>query len=200
MRALLTVICGCTYIMTVSSAYRMLLYISSYHLTFLRLLVLWGLVMIAVVMTGVLVYTYNQKFSLFRFVLMTLTVGWLCFSAAHPDYWIASYNIAACEEGQEYDSSYLRRSLSLDAVAALPEEVWQERNSSYNRRLERYQRQQENLWDSGHLTFQGRMRPVWNKSGQSFQIRLVFVKAGIKADRVFGSRIGRCGCKRCRLL
>ena len=100
LRVLLTIICGCTYIMTVSSAYRMLLYIASYQLTFLRVLVLWGLVMIAVVMTGVLVYTYDQKFSLFRFVLVALTVGWLCFSAAHPDYWIASYNIAAYEKGQ----------------------------------------------------------------------------------------------------
>ena len=79
------------------------------------------------------------------------SVGWLCFSSAHPDYWIASYNIAACEEGQEYDSSYLRRSLSLDAVAVLPEEVWQERDSSYNRRLERYQRQQEEFM--GFRTF-----------------------------------------------
>lgn len=151
LRALLTIICGCTYIMTVSSAYRMLLYISSYHLTFLRLLVLWGLVMIAVVMTGVLVYTYNQKFSFFRFVLMTLTVGWLCFSAAHPDYWIASYNIAACEEGQEYDSYYLRRRLSLDAVAALPDELWEDADSAYGSRLERYRRQQEEFM--GFRTF-----------------------------------------------
>lgn len=141
LRVLLTIICGCTYIMTVSSAYRMLLYIASYQLTFLRLLVLWGLVMIAVVMTGVLVYTYDQKFSLFRFVLVTLTVGWLCFSAAHPDYWIASYNIAACEDGQECDSYYLRRRLSLDAVPALPEELWKSEDSVYHRRIERYQRQ-----------------------------------------------------------
>ena len=97
--------------------------------------------MIAVVMTGVLVYTYDQKFSLFRFVLVTLTVGWLCFSAAHPDYWIASYNIAACEDGQECDSYYLRRRLSLDAVPALPEELWKSEDSVYHRRIERYQRQ-----------------------------------------------------------
>lgn len=142
LRTLLTVICGCTYIMIISSAYRMILYISSYQLTFLRVLVLWGLVMIAVVMTGVLVYTYNQKFSLFRFVLMTLTVGWLCFSAAHPDYWIASYNIMASEDGEEYDSYYLRRRLSLDAVPALPEEICQDEDSIYLNRANRYQRQQ----------------------------------------------------------
>lgn len=143
LQTLLTIICGCTYIMTASSAYRMILYISSYHLTFLRLLVLWGLAMIAVVMTGVLVYTYNQKFSLFRFVLMTLTVGWLCFSAAHPDFWIASYNIMASGDGQDYDSYYLRRELSLDAVPALPEEICQSEDSNYCNRVDRYQSQQE---------------------------------------------------------
>lgn len=150
LRALLAVICGCTYIMTASSAYRMLLYVSSYRLTFLRLLVLWGLVMIAVVMTGVLVYTYNQKFSLPRFVLMTLTVGWLCFSAAHPDYWIASYNIAACEDGQAYDLYYLR-SLSLDAAAAFPDELREAMDSVYSARLEWYQQRQDGFM--GFRTF-----------------------------------------------
>lgn len=155
LRVLLTVICGCTYIMTISSAYRMILYISSYQLTFLRLLVLWGLIMIALVMTGVLVYIYNQKFSLFRFGLIILTVGWICFSAAHPDYWIASYNIMASDGGQEYDSYYLTKRLSLDAVPALPEEIYQDRSSSYYRRVDQYQRQQEQ--------FMGGVR-TWNFS------------------------------------
>ena len=141
LRTLLTIICVCTYIMTISSAYRMILYISSYQLTFLRLLVLWGLVMIAVVMTGVLVYTYNQKFSLFRFVLMALTAGWLCFSAAHPDYWIATYNIMASEDEQDYDSSYLTRRLSLDAVPALPPEITRDTTGVYYRRGKQYQEQ-----------------------------------------------------------
>ncbi|MDE6915704.1 MAG: DUF4173 domain-containing protein [Lachnospiraceae bacterium] len=143
LKILLTVICGCTYIMIISSAYRMLLYISSYQLTFLRVLVLWGLLMIAVVMTGVLVCIYNQKFALLRFLLMVLTAGWLSFSAIHPDYWIASYNIAACADGQEYDSYYLRRRLSLDAVAALPPEIYRDAASIYVNRARRYERQTE---------------------------------------------------------
>ncbi|MDE7031308.1 MAG: DUF4173 domain-containing protein, partial [Lachnospiraceae bacterium] len=146
LKILLTVICGCTYIMIISSAYRMLLYISSYQLTFLRVLVLWGLLMIAVVMTGVLVCIYNQKFALLRFLLMVLTAGWLSFSAIHPDYWIASYNIAACADGQEYDSYYLRRRLSLDAVAALPPEIYRDAASIYVNRARRYERQTERFW------------------------------------------------------
>lgn len=143
LRLLLTLICVCTYIMTISSAYRMILYISSYQLTFLRLLVLWGLVMIAVVMTGVLIYTYNQKFSLFRFMLVTLTAGWLCFAAAHPDYWIASYNITASGDGQDCDRSYLTWNLSLDAVPALPMEIIQDTTGIYYRRVKQYQQQTE---------------------------------------------------------
>lgn len=146
LRTLLSVICGCTYIMTISSAYRMLLYISSYHLTFLRVLVLWGLVMIAVVMTGVLVYIYNQRFALFRYILIVLTVGWLGFSAAHPDYWIASYNIAACSEEKAYDSFYLTNRLSLDAIPALPEEIYNQADTTrYWRRVRKYRQQTESL-------------------------------------------------------
>lgn len=143
LRTLLTVICSCTYIMIISSAYRMLLYISSYHLTFLRLLVLWGLVIIAIVMTGVLIFVYNQKFSLFRFLLIVLSVGWLVFSSAHPDYWIASYNIMACDDGAEYDHFYLTQSLSLDAVPALPKEMYHDKNSVYWKRTQKYRKQTE---------------------------------------------------------
>lgn len=153
LRILLTVICGCTYIMTISSAYRMLLYISSYHLTFLRLLVLWGLVMIAIVMTGVLIFVYNQKFSLFRFLLIVLSVGWLMFSAAHPDYWIASYNIMACDDGEEYDQLYLTQGLSLDAVAALPKEIYRDKDSVYWKRVQKYQRQTETFFGARAFNF-----------------------------------------------
>ena len=141
LRILLSVICGCTYIMTISSAYRMILYISSYQLTFLRLLVLWGLVMIAIVITGVLLSIYNQRFSLFRFFVIVLSVGWIGFSAAHPDYWIASYNIMTCGDGQEYDSHYLTKRLSLDAVAALPKEIYTDTKSVYWKRAKKYQKQ-----------------------------------------------------------
>lgn len=141
LKILLTIICGCTYIMTISSAYRMLLYISSYQLTFLRLFVLWALVVIALVMTGVLVYVHNPGFSLFRYGLVVLTIGWLSFSALHPDYWIASYNIMAGEEGQDYDHYYLRERLSLDALPVIPEEIYNNESSIYYRRAELYQRE-----------------------------------------------------------
>ncbi|MDE7323204.1 MAG: DUF4173 domain-containing protein [Lachnospiraceae bacterium] len=145
LKILLTIICGCTYVMILSSAYRMILYISSYQLTFLRLFVLWVLVMTALIMTGVLIYIHDMDFSLFRYGIIIVTVGWLTFSAAHPDYWIASYNIQTSEEGQAYDSYYLRRQLSLDAAAALPEDIYNDRSSIYYKRVEKYQKQTDGL-------------------------------------------------------
>ena len=39
LRTILTIMCGCTYVMIGSSAVRMLMYIRAYHLTYLRVLV-----------------------------------------------------------------------------------------------------------------------------------------------------------------
>ena len=47
LNGVLTVICGCTYVMIASAAYRMALYVGEYHLTYLRVLVLWFLLLLA---------------------------------------------------------------------------------------------------------------------------------------------------------
>jgi len=49
LKVLLTLMCLCTFIMIASSAMRMILYIKTYHLTFLRILVLWGLLVLFVI-------------------------------------------------------------------------------------------------------------------------------------------------------
>lgn len=121
LQLLLTVISGCTYIMIASSAYRMILYISKYHLTFLRVFVLWALLVIAIVLGAVIVYIWNSEFVLFRFVLISVSVGYLCFSLMHPDYWIAKYNIYQYEQGAEMDLYYLTIDLSADASLPLYE-------------------------------------------------------------------------------
>ncbi|MBQ3165278.1 MAG: DUF4173 domain-containing protein [Lachnospiraceae bacterium] len=36
-------------------------------------------------------------FRLFRFMLVTVIIGYLAFASVHPDYWIASYNIRQFE-------------------------------------------------------------------------------------------------------
>ncbi len=113
---IMTVITACTYVMLVSAAYRMLLYISVYHLTFLRVFVLWAIVVMAVVMIGTTVFIFQKKFPVFKYMLVSITVLYIGFAAAHPDYWIAKYNIAQAEAEKEIDEYHLLFNLSLDAA------------------------------------------------------------------------------------
>ncbi len=116
LKILLTIISACTYIMIFSSAYRMVLYISQYHLSLLRVFVLWALIIMFIMMIGTVYYIYHRQFPLFRFFLMTITVGYIMLSASHPDYWIAKYNVTWADTIQELDQDYLIYSLSLDTA------------------------------------------------------------------------------------
>lgn len=115
---LLTLMSLCTFIMIASSAMRMVLYIKTYHLTFLRILVLWGLLVLAVLFAGVITTLYKKEFSLFRYSMVVVTVCYLGLSFAHPDYWIAKYNVSHQNEVIAMDAGYLR-DLSADAAPVL---------------------------------------------------------------------------------
>jgi len=116
--ALLTLMSVCTFIMIASSAVRMVLYIRTYHLTFLRILVLWSLFVLSVLFAGVIIQLYKKGFSLFRYGVAAVTICYLCLSFSHPDYWIATYNVAQQGKGITMDENYLR-SLSADAAPVL---------------------------------------------------------------------------------
>ena len=106
LKAILLVISLCTYVMIASAVYRMMLYVQQYHLTFLRVLVLWFLAMLVVLMAGVVLLIFNRAFPLFRFCLVAISVFYLGFAWIKPDYVIARYNVehGACqgEEGLGY--------------------------------------------------------------------------------------------------
>lgn len=116
LKGIMLVLSGCTYIMLLSSAYRMILYVKAYQLTFLRLFVLWALVVMAVIMAEIVVFIIKDSFPIFRYFLLSVTAFYIGFAAAHPDYWIASYNIAKAEEGMDIDEFHLLFNLSLDAA------------------------------------------------------------------------------------
>lgn len=122
LKTLLTLICGCTYIMIASSVYRMLLYISVYHLTFLRLFVLWALLVISLLMAGAVAVVYRKDFPFTAYCVGVITVLYLLFSFARPDGLIASYNIENCLTQENatafYDFASLEQ-LSLDAAPAI---------------------------------------------------------------------------------
>ena len=83
---IMAVISACTYVMLVSAAYRILLYISVYHLTFLRVFVLWAIAVMAIVMLGTTVFIFKKEFPIFRYMLVSITVLYIGFAVAHPDF------------------------------------------------------------------------------------------------------------------
>lgn len=119
LRIILTVISICTYIMIASAAFRMLLYIGAYHLTFLRLFVLWFLLVDAMILAGVIISMYNRKFPLFHFCVVVISICYLIFSFSKPDYFIARYYIGHKELLNEDDITFLTKDLSYDAAPAV---------------------------------------------------------------------------------
>ena len=127
LKAILTVISGCTFIMILSSALRMLMYINRYNLTFLRILVLWALAVIFLLMAGVTIFIYKNNFPLFIYCMAIVTVFYIGLSFAHPDYWIARYNLNPAhldylDEYDVYDSQKYLSRLSADAAPILLDE------------------------------------------------------------------------------
>ncbi len=118
---IMAVISACTYVMLVSAAYRMLLYISVYHLTFLRVFVLWAIAVMAIVMMGITIFIFKKEFPIFRYMLVSITVLYIGFAAAHPDFWIAKYNIEQDKTEDGIDEGQLVFNLSLDAAVPVLE-------------------------------------------------------------------------------
>lgn len=129
LKVILTMMSLCTFVMIASSAMRMIIYIRFYYLTFLRILVLWALALLAVLFLGILVNIYAEKFPLFRYSMAVVTAFYLALSFAHPDYIIARVNIANTVEDSRqwwvdesvepyHDFNYLSR-LSADAAPVL---------------------------------------------------------------------------------
>jgi len=116
LRAMLTAITACTYIMIASAAYRMFLYIGAYHLTFLRLIVLLFLLIDALVLAGVIISLYNKIFPLFEYSVIVVTVCWVVFSLSRPDYHIANYLISHKDKIESEDIYFLTTDLSYDAA------------------------------------------------------------------------------------
>lgn len=119
LRLIITIMTVCTYIMIASATYRMLLYIGAYHLTFLRVFVLLSLLIISLVLAGVILSEYNQRFPLFKYCVAVVSVCYILFSLSKPDYFIAQYLIDHTEILNYEDLSYLTNNLSLDAAPAI---------------------------------------------------------------------------------
>lgn len=141
LKILLTIMCLCTFIMTASSAFRMILYIRYFYFTFLRLFVLWALAMISILMAGLLLYTWRKTFRLEKFLIIGTLVCYLFLSFSHVDYFIAKWNLSQAEgarnefflDGNGYsDYNYLYRYMSSDAAPVL------NKNTDFNSHYPQY--------------------------------------------------------------
>lgn len=94
LKAVLTIMSLCTFIMIASSAMRMIIYIQYYYLTFLRILVLWALAVLFLLFAGVIANIVKKRFPLFTYSMVVVTVLYLVLSFMHPDYIIAAVNVA----------------------------------------------------------------------------------------------------------
>lgn len=128
LKAVLTVMSLCTFIMIASSALRMIIYIQYYYLTFLRIFVLWSLALLTLLFAGVIVSIFRKKFPLFRYCCVAVTCCYLVLSFSHPDYWIARVNVANVTgeepgdgffKGEAYQDMAYLADLSADAAPVL---------------------------------------------------------------------------------
>lgn len=117
LKAIITSISLMTYILIASSAFRMLLYIQNYKLTFLRIFVLWSLAVMAVCLCGIIIGIFKKSFPLFRYCTAVVTVFYICLAFAKPDLIIASYNLSQ----DDYEDKHYLANLSADAVPAIVE-------------------------------------------------------------------------------
>ena len=104
LKGMLTAMSFCTFVMIASSALRMVIYIRFYYLTFLRILVLWSLAVLAFLFAGVVISIFLEKFPLFHYSVVVVSVLYLALSFVHPDYLIARVNVgnAAHDQTQWY--------------------------------------------------------------------------------------------------
>lgn len=129
LKILLTIITICTYVLTASSALRMILYIQYKYLTFLRIFVLLSLLIIAFILAGVLICIYKKDFPFFKYSMAVVTICYLVFSFTRPDYFIAKVNSDNMTEETQYeffkdsplydDVDYLIYDIGIDGATAL---------------------------------------------------------------------------------
>ena len=121
LKIILTIICACTYIMLISSAYRMYLYVKEYDLTKLRVYVLYGLLVLAILLVGVIIYIYKESFPLFRYGIAILTGAIIILVYSHPAAIIAKYNIyQMTDRHSTVDIKHLTK-LGTDAIPVILE-------------------------------------------------------------------------------
>ncbi len=113
-------ICLCSYVMTASSAYRMILYVQAYHLTVLRVVVLTALGTIAFLLAGVTAHVFNEKFRILPYFMAVISIAYTLFSFSNAEGFVVRYDLAHLNADNADGILNYMSELSIDA---LPEAV-----------------------------------------------------------------------------
>lgn len=111
-------ICLCSYIMTASSAYRMILYIQVYDLTVLRIVVLVALAAIAILLAGICRSIFHPEFRILTYCVVVIGVVYTLFSFSHVERFVVRYDLARMTEDNATETFQYLETLSLDALPA----------------------------------------------------------------------------------
>lgn len=119
LNGVLLAICLCSYIMTASSAYRMILYIRAYRLTVLRIVVLVALAAIAILLAGVCRHIFSADFRILPYFIIVISTVYTLFSFINVDSYVARYNLTYLTEDNATETFQYLETLSLDAIPAV---------------------------------------------------------------------------------
>ena len=140
LKIILTVMCACTYIMTASSAIRLVMYIRCYYLSFARVLAFWALFVISVLLTGLLVHVWTGKVNLFKFSLRVILIAYTVLAFSHTDYFITKFNLSNIDKDSSFfvsegytDYDYILNQTCLDAAPAIEQYDIAKKYQFYNR-------------------------------------------------------------------
>lgn len=113
LQALSLLLCALTLVILASAVYRMGLYISVYGLSLLRLLTLWGMLVILAGLVAAAVKTMKPGFLFFRVFFLFALASWVLLSLACPSRLIAEYNVSAYLSGavENFDLDYVAKEL-----------------------------------------------------------------------------------------
>lgn len=114
----LIIISICTFILIASSAYRMILYVEGYHLTFQRIIVLWFLAVLTIWVVGAIIYIKKRKWNYFKFAVCVMAAMYVVFVYAGPDRMIIKYNLAQAKGITMEDVAFFCEELESKAVVA----------------------------------------------------------------------------------
>ena len=112
-----------TLVILASAAWRLALYVEAYGLTLLRVVTMWGILMIACAMIAAAIKAASPRLRIGGALAAVALASWICLNYANPEARVAEYNLRAWETGrlEMLDREYIS-GLSPDCRGAL--EKW----------------------------------------------------------------------------